>query len=239
MAGGPKIINKYLAAALLAAPFAVTTSAQAADVVFMEPTPVIPLEQGIDWSGFYVGAHGGYGWGSADAEFTSGDAGAVDLDPDNAFVGGQIGYNYVFGNGLLVGVEADYSFGKLSDSANVTTFFPTTVTTEVDKMASVRGRLGYAMGSFLPYVTAGWAWADVERSSSFVFFDTPFNESDSLSFNGWTAGVGLEYAVTSDWSIGAEYRYTDFGSETFDFTFVDSEVDLDLHTVRFAVNYRF
>lgn len=227
-------MNKYLAAALLAAPFAVTTSAQAADVVFMEPTPVIPLKQGIDWSGFYVGGHVGYGWADTDAEFATGALGALDMDLNGPFGGGQVGYNFVFGGGLLVGIEADYSFAGIDgDAIGTIGITPTVVETEINSMASVRGRLGYAMGNYLPYVTAGWAWADVDRFNDFT------DQTANADFDGWTAGVGLEYAINMDWSAGLEYRYTDFGTERFDFSTVDSDVDLKLHTVSLRVNYRF
>lgn len=200
----------------------------------MEPTPVIPLEQGIDWSGFYVGAHGGYGWADSDAVFSNGNPAALDFGLDGAFIGGQVGYSYVFGNGLLVGVEADYSFANINGSASADIGLGTTVATmEIDSMASVRARLGYAMGQFLPYITGGWAWADVDRSASFG------NQSANADFDGWTLGAGVDYAITNNWSAGLEYRYTDFGDETFDFAPFDSIVDLDLHTVSLRLNYRF
>lgn len=203
---------------------------RAADVVtYQEPAP---MAVGIDWSGFYIGVHGGYGWADSDAEFTNGLAGAVDLDLDGFFGGGQVGYNFVFGNGLLVGVEADYSFAEIDGSA--LGFNATTVSMDINSMASVRARLGYTMDRFLPYVTAGWAWADVDRYNSFT------GQTLSENFDGFTVGAGVEYAINMNWSAGLEYRYTDFGNATFVANNgFNSDVDLDLHTVRFSVNYRF
>ena len=93
-------------------------AAQAADVVVAEPA-------GVDWSGFYTGVHGGWGWADADAEYGDeysneecrrsenhqeaqelffigklGELGcAVDLEPDGGFAGAQAGFNFVFDNG--------------------------------------------------------------------------------------------------------------------------------------------
>ncbi len=214
---------------------ALVGAANAADVVFVDPPMAAPVEiVGIDWSGLYLGIHGGYGWADADAEFANGAAGALDMDLDGFFGGGQVGYNFVFGGGLLVGVAADYSFAGSDGSAvgNIG-LGVTTVETEINSMASIRARLGYAMGQFLPYVTGGWAWADVDRSNSFT------GQTASADFDGWTIGAGVEYAFAANWSAGFEYRYTDFGTERFDFSTVDSDVDLDLHTVSLRLNYRF
>ena len=48
----------------------------------------------------------------------------------------------------------------------------------------------------------------------------PFFGSSDISKTrvGWTVGGGLEYAVTNNWSVRAEYRYSDFGRYT-DFPF--------------------
>ncbi len=204
-------------------------TSRAADVVIYEPAPMVTT---IDWSGFYVGVHGGYGWADTDAEFTNGFPGAVDLDLDGFFGGGQVGYNFVFGSGLLLGVEADFSFADIDGSA--VGFNNTTVSMDINSMASVRGRVGFAMDRFLPYVTAGWAWADTDRFNSFT------GETLSENFNGWTVGAGVQYAIDMNWSAGLEYRYTDFGNATFVANNgFNSDVDLDLHTVRFTLNYRF
>jgi outer membrane immunogenic protein len=216
-----------------AAMIAMTGASRAADVVVLEPAPV--MAPSIDWSGFYAGVHGGYGWADTDAEFTNGIPGAVDLDLDGFFGGGQVGYNFVFGSGLLLGVEADFSFADINGSDTVD-IGPgdTTVSMDINSMASVRGRVGFAMDRFLPYVTAGWAWADVDRSNSWT------GETLGENYDGWTVGAGFQYAINTNWSAGLEYRYTDFGSQTFEASNgFDTEADLELHTVRFTLNYRF
>lgn len=218
---------------------------------------------GVDWSGFYVGLHGGWGWADADSEYGDeyanekcerseepskarqlifiGELGcAVDLKPDGGFVGAQAGYNHVFDNGLMLGVEGDYALASLNDSGEAGTgIFNTHVDLEIDQLASVRGRLGMAMGQWLPFVTAGWGWAHADRETFNSLIGT---SSDSNWHDGWTVGAGAEYAINDTWSLKAEYRYYDLGEETYGVNAIGGEgtdVDLNLHTVQVGVNIHF
>lgn len=238
---------------LLGASMLVTGSAaQAADVAVAESV-------GIDWSGFYTGLHGGWGWADAEAEYgkdylnekcgpyeeyevlSKGNFGelgcAVDLKPEGGFVGAQAGFNHVFDNGLMLGVEGDYALASLNDSGEAGTgIFNTHVDLDIDQLASVRGRLGMAMGQWLPFVTAGWGWAQADRSTFNSFIGT---SSDSNWHDGWTLGAGAEYAIDDKWSVKAEYRYYDLGKENYGVAALGGEgtdVDLDLHTVLVGIN---
>src|SRR5690606_2030152 len=126
--------------------------------------------------GAYIGLHGGYGWSNADSSYNEPvDCGfnetfgcAVDVDPDGGFVGIQAGYNYVFDNGFLLGIEGDWSFGKLHDGAEGLFQGGTTSTRvdlEIDQLATIQARFGYAMGQWLPFATLGWGWAHTERTA--------------------------------------------------------------------------
>lgn len=224
-------------------------AAQAADVVVAEPA-------GVDWSGFYTGLHGGWGWADAESEYGDDHANekcrhsgdyetsrlqlgqpgcAVDLKPEGGFVGAQAGFNFVLDNGLMLGVEGDYALASLNDDgAGGTGFFNTHVDLEIDQLASVRGRLGMAMGQWLPFVTAGRGWAEAERSTFNSIFGT---SSESNWHDGWTAGLGAEYAIDDRWSIKAEYRYYDLGEENYGVAAPGgTNVDLELHTVQVGVN---
>lgn len=224
-------------------------TAQAADVVAVEPAAV-------DWSGFYTGIHGGWGWADADAEygndyynehcgesehaklFIIGTLGcAVGLKPEGGFVGAQAGFNFVFDNGLMLGLEGDYSLASLNDDGEAGTgIFNTHVDLEIDQIASARARLGMAMGQWLPFVTAGWGWAQADRSTFNSFIGT---SSDSNWHDGWTVGLGAEYAIDDRWSVKAEYRYYDLGEETYGVNAIGGEgtdVDLELHTVLVGIN---
>jgi outer membrane immunogenic protein len=228
-----------------------TGSAFAADVIAPEPI--------ADWTGFYLGVHGGWAWADVDAKYKEDSFNEdcfendpifpggcpVNLNLDGAFVGGQAGFNFQLDNGLVLGVEGDYDFMNLEDDdvAGDPDFFififpvdfSTRVKQEIDQVASIRGRLGFAMGSFLPFVTGGWAWAQGERSAEGTFVD----ESEKNWHDGWTVGGGFEYLISDHWSVKAEYRYYDFGKEDY---FKDSitggtEVDIDMQTVQVGINF--
>jgi len=227
----------------------VVSAAQAAD-------PVNPEPAAIDWSGFYAGLHGGWGWADAPASYNSAanencfendsffpGGCAVDLKPNGGLLGAQAGFNFVFDNGLVLGLEGDFGFANIKDdgqSGNPDSGgfnFLTDVDQEVDKLASVRGRLGVAVGNFLPFVTAGWGWAHGKRSAFGDFVDA----SESNWHDGWVVGGGAEYAIDENWSVKAEYRYYDLGKEEYMFNAITegTDVDLDIQTIQVGVNFNF
>src|SRR6202171_6111973 len=107
-----------------------------------------------DWTGFYLGGHVGYGGGS----FGPGtdplpEQGVFFPHSITGLIGGfQGGYNRQFANNVVLGVEADVLFMSPIDGPRL---MPTPFHTTFDYFATARGRLGYASGSLLPYVTAG------------------------------------------------------------------------------------
>jgi len=231
-------------------------AAHAADIFVEEaPPPMVELPPAAyNWNGFYVGLHGGYGWADASSRyfedwanvtcgFDSWCGSAVDVDPKGAFVGAQIGYNYVFGNGLLLGIEGDYSVSSLHDS-DVGIFaggsMATEVNANVDQLATIQARIGWAVDRWLPFVTVGWGWAHVERTAfnPETLGVTPVK--DTNWHDGFTVGAGLEYGINDHWSVKGEYRYFNGGKERYNLSFAGgTEIDLNIHTVRFGVNYRF
>lgn len=155
--------------------------------------------------------------------------------------GGQVGYNWQSGS-LVYGVELDGSWRDLSGhhfgvfGANPTVDEPmgTVVgdtmysSSQQNSLGTLRGRIGYAPGNWLFYVTGGLAVGGVEHAVTEVLSPgttciTPSapgaptdcrNASDSDIKVGWTIGAGIEVAPWRNWSIGAEYLYTDLGSTT-------------------------
>jgi outer membrane immunogenic protein len=194
-----------------AALVALTGAATAADMPAYSDQAVAVS---FDWSGFYAGVHGGYGWGETDGDDP------VD-DIDGFVIGGQIGYNFVF-DSFLAGVEIDGSFSDLGVTDGGSDY-------DVDYLASVRGRLGFAFDRFLVYGTGGAAFAGVE-----------FTEDDA-DFFGWVAGGGIEYAVTDNISFGVEYLHYDFGDEDIEVgdSGLFADTDLNADVVRGRVNFRF
>lgn len=183
--------------------------------------------------------------------------------------GGQIGYNWQAG-AFVFGVEADASgTGLRMTGITSNTRFPgtatsqvvtLTTTTDIDWMASFRGRLGLAAGRALFYVTGGGAVADIDVANGVTLvngpgiaipagaFASPLISSSTTRF-GWTVGAGIEWAFADQWSLAGEYRYSDFGRVTTGFSIPDglgtafangttsTRVKVDQATLR--LNYRF
>ena len=192
----------------------------------------------FNWSGFYVGGNVGYSWGHTSIDYSQSGAGAggygtgqctaacslpFKVDP-NSFVGGlQLGYN--FQGGMWVwGVVADLQGPKLSDSTNFTFsgFFDRLgLKEDRDYFGTVRGRLGLtptSANNWLFYATGGLAYGGFKHTV-FQFFNAGVasisqTTTDSQTEIGWTVGGGAEIALPQNWSLGAEYLYMDFGSDT-------------------------
>lgn len=211
-------------------------TAQAADIVApVEDVYVAP--DVFTWTGFYVGANVGYGWGEADhlAGDTSG-SGINDFDIDGAFAGGQIGYNWQFDR-IVIGAEADIQWSGIEGDCDPGECgVPQSTSHEIDWFGTVRGRLGYAMGEWMPYITGGYAFGEAGRETSSLGGDSADNNID-----GWVAGAGVEWAFAPDWSAKLEYQYLDFGDEEYAYGIggFDPIVDLQIHTVRVGVNWHF
>ncbi|MBN8958253.1 MAG: porin family protein [Rhizobiales bacterium] len=221
---------------LLAAVFAVGTIgvAQAADLAPMyHKAPVMAPPAYFSWNGFYIGAHGGYGWGSLDLSAAVLPGASTSADMDGPFGGAQIGYNMQMGS-LVLGIEADVSGGDVRYSQSIG---PGTVYSALDFFGTVRGRIGFAADRALFYATGGLAWGHNELGGSIGAIGI----SDDKMHVGWTVGAGLEYAFAPQWSAKVEYLYTQYGSENYFGAIVPGGIDLDpeTHSVKVGINYRF
>ncbi len=195
-----------------------------------------------DWTGFYVGGHFGYG----DASFGPGtnplpEQGALLPHSATGLTGGyQLGYNRQFANRVVLGVEADATFPSPTDGPALARS-PALFHTTIDYVGTVRGRIGYAFDRLMPYVTGGFAWGHTHIN---------VNDGDGVSGlfpvghyqTGWTAGVGLEYAVSGNWTAKAEYEYVDLSRQTYDlsgFGLGSVNVDPRIHLFKLGLNYQF
>lgn len=215
------------------------SAAFAADAVVED---AIVIEPGFTWTGGYIGGQVGYGWGDSTADYPFAD-GFTDIDPDGWLGGVYIGYNYQLSNNIVLGAEADVVYSDIDGREH---FIELGVplddsfdSLDLNWSGAVRGRIGYAAGRFLPYFAAGVAFADVDVAAEDL--NPGFVGSWSETYVGYTVGAGAEYAVTDNIVLRGEYRFTDFGSETFTAADPDSEHDVDLSTneVRFGIAYKF
>lgn len=211
---------------------------------------VAPIASGAyDWSGFYIGVHGGYSAGRSEYGVYELDMLRVFADPDprGYLAGVHAGYNSQFSNGLVLGGEADLSYSASDGSGGAYLVLPwgnvpdpdLRVDAKVKWTGSARARLGYAMDRLLPYVTAGVAVARIE-SDLFVAGNSVQPRNDTLV--GWSLGMGAEYAVTEKVSLRAEYRYSDYGAHASNlphFGNLPATMDLKAQDVRFGISYKF
>lgn len=197
------------------------------------PPPVMPY----NWSGIYVGAHGGWATGSIETT-----VGGASLDQDGWFLGAQIGYNWQAAYSPWVfGVELDAAWASIEGSETAVAGVATaTLTSETQFLGSVRGRVGYAYDRWLPYVTGGLAYSQNEITASATVPGFAVSVSDDQSSIGYTVGAGVEWAFAPRWSAKLEYLYYDLGSATY-FENVGGgfEADTSFQTIKIGLNYRF
>jgi len=207
---------------------ALTGAAWSADLApgpYYKAPPYLPPV--YSWTGFYIGVNGGGGFGWSKWDTTN------SFNPSGGVVGGTLGYNYQIGPAVL-GVEGDIDWAALSGST--TGGCPAGCTTGESWLSTVRGRLGYAAGRFMPYVTGGGAFGNINAS-------TPGLAGGTATNAGWTVGAGLEFAFLPRWTVKAEYLYVDLGKFNCGVgcsggAAVDN-VAFTTNLVRAGVNYRF
>jgi outer membrane immunogenic protein len=185
----------------LAAMAIATTAAQADGMPPRSYAGAAPFS----WTGFYIGASGGYAWGESTWTDLGGLGANVKFDDLKGGIGGgQLGYNLQTGPWVL-GVEGTITSGI--DQTGIV--LGTTLGTDVRWMATAVGRVGYAWGRTMGYVKGGYATANIEITGN----NGIATFSSREQHNGWTIGGGWEYAFTKNLSLGVEYNYYDFGSE--------------------------
>ena len=199
-------------------------------------SPVSP----VDWTGFYIGGLVGYGWGDkdvADAEEPD-ETGSYNVD---GWLGGiEAGANWQSGR-YVFGVEGDIAWTDINGGGLIDGDDP--ISTQIDFLATLTGRVGVAWQRALFYVEGGGAWVN-EDHTLIGDINNPPGVSDTISDNrfGGLLGVGVEYALRGNWSLKAEYNYLWFGSEQHAFEVDEPDfinIDQDLQTFKVGINFRF
>jgi outer membrane immunogenic protein len=206
------MVRKFLVPAIAFA--AMTGVAWAADLPNTKGPPAFapPPPPQFTWTGLYAGAQIGYAWGQSDPDWYTAGGVLIAVEPiyhDEGIIGGgHLGYNWQISQ-FVFGIEGDINGSSYSGSG-LTTTGTHRLATRIPFDGSIRGRLGYAWDRVLIYGTGGVAFGSIFNSVTTVATGV----SDSAYFGrvGWTAGGGIEYAIDPNWSVGVEYRYTDFGS---------------------------
>jgi outer membrane immunogenic protein len=212
--------------------------------------PAPPLPAFYNWSGAYLGLQAGYSWGQDRLKDLATASGApLGLEfaygADTAVAGAQAGFNYQLGS-VVLGVEGDIEAadgrGGFNDPGGRNPFDPgRVVRVKRDWQASLRGRIGFAFDRFMIFGTGG---------VSFTEFDyhhynpvARLGEGGTVSRSGWTAGGGVNYAMTDSLILGVDYRYTGYGRSGFvarsAFPGLIVEHSPTMHTLRASLAYKF
>jgi outer membrane immunogenic protein len=220
---------------------AAASSASAADLPPPIPTKAPPAPVAYyNWTGFYIGANGGGGWGhdsfsGTQTTLLGPTAFSGTSNSSGPLAGGQIGFNYEFPTThIVIGIEADGDWANIVGAPSSCSTFTTGVLTGVtagcaanhvtlQDFGTVRGRLGYAWNNVLLYGTGGWAWANTSGNSGVTCLGPtcpatpspiPFTGGTATFSNsltsGWTAGGGLEWGFLPHWTARIEYLHLQF-----------------------------
>jgi len=222
-------MKKLLVAGIAVAAFC-GVPALAADLPTKAPAYSPPPTPMFNWTGFYVGIEGGGTWGSSTHNFTNGTHSPFDVS--GGLVGGTIGYNWQAGH-LLAGLEGDLSWASSSGS---TVGSPTLCTggpctSKLTWLSTIRGRFGYVADTWMPYVTGGVAFGNVDACENVT--------CSSATHSGWTIGGGIETRLAPNWTGKIEYLYADLGWHSAYTLFVPHTVNLTENILRVGLNYKF
>jgi opacity protein-like surface antigen len=191
-----------------------------------EPPPAPPPVPVFTWSGVYIGGQIGGAWGTDNVSFSGTDnalnlaSGSFGDGPQGVTGGGHVGYNLQVNSWFVGGREASVDGTSLRKTVVVplADFAQTgsmTASSNAGVQGSIRGRIGIAFDRVLLFGTGGVAITSFNTSytdTTGFFTGVPgTNATISNTRAGWTVGGGVEYAVTNNWSVQAEYRFSDFG----------------------------
>jgi outer membrane immunogenic protein len=222
--------SALLGVAMIAGWPAVAFAADVAAAPVYKAVPAAALPH--NWTGFYVGAHVGYGWGKK--TWTNPGVLLTDYDMHSFLGGGQAGLDYQIG-AVVVGLEG--SFSGMNVKGSGFDVWGDSLEAKVSWIASLSGRLGFAWDRALIYGKGGVAWTEDQFSIL-----TPAGRATETkqARNGWTWGLGLEYALAGNWSAKFEYDHINFGTHHVTFATGDfADIEQTVQIAKIGLNYRF
>src|SRR6202142_1830820 len=189
-------------------------SAQASDLPARSNQPSYykaPSELPFSWTGFYAGINGGYAWGQSSWSDPTVGTSSGNFNTSGGLVGGQLGYNWQTG-AVVLGIETDADWmsvkGSTAGLGGVCALDGGgQCQTQQSWVGTTRARVGYAFDRWLPYVTGGVAYGNIQAVQ-------PTGMTTNTNV-GWVAGGGLEYGIDRNWSAKFEYLHFDLGTANF------------------------
>ena len=228
---------------------ALTASAFAADLPqrpMPAPAPAVVMPYLYDWTGFYLGANGGYGsnracWGNFTVDGVLRPTEGCTSKSGGVF-GGQGGYRFQMG-GLVLGAEVMGDWASLRASQLSIAFPGATDYAKVTSVGLLTGQVGYAWNAALLYLKGGGAWATNNASVVSAAGVGIINASSNRL--GASVGVGFEYLFTPNWSAGIEYDHLMMGNANNSFSCsaicatAANTISQNIDMVTVRVNYKF
>ena len=209
------------------------------------PPMVAPI---YDWTGFYIGANGGWGDSHQCVDFlgvTGTVFGEGCRDRSGGVVGGQIGYRWQSSQWVF-GVEAQGDWADLSNTrlSLINPAFSTR--TKTDGIGLFTGQIGYAWNASLFYLKGGAAVTSNRLSVLDTLTGIELAAASATRWGG-AVGVGWEYGFAPNWSAGIEYDHLFMGNANNSFSvvnpinaaFINNRISQDVDMVTLRVNYRF
>ncbi|MGJ4948649.1 outer membrane protein [Bradyrhizobium sp. HKCCYLS20291] len=234
-------LGKFGGSALLL--LLVTANASAADLSAARPYVKAPAAaEAFSWSGFYVGANGGYGWAGAsttDAVIRT----STSHTATGGLAGAQIGYNWQVAPWVF-GIEADGDWASIKGSAPCPNV-GFNCGSETQALASLRGRIGWASGPTLLYATGGLGYASARYMATTGAAGLPVvGVTGSFTSDrwGWALGGGVEYGFARNWSAKLEYLHYGFNDVTMPPGALSANpvnASLRVDTIKVGINYHF
>jgi high affinity Mn2+ porin len=216
--------------------------------ILFTPAAALAADPGVP-SGFYLGGHAGYTFGNANVTLTDmvGSPAATGFTSGYGmlFGGAQVGYQQTLPSRWMWGAEFDLSFPDFMDNNQVLSYRATgaaSANEQLEYLGTLRGRLGYSMGSWTPFVTGGLAFASTRYSLTDLTTGT-FSTAQGQWRFGYSVGGGIDYALGGPWSARFEYLYTALPlGGGFGFGFAQPAAyysQYDNNRFRVALNYNF
>jgi outer membrane immunogenic protein len=183
-------------------------------------------EDKMNWAGPYAGINTGYTWvHDKDEGYAYGYCKAGKTCPASAsnhvngsLIGADIGYNFLFQNNLLLGIETEFKSYNANEEGNFVGEITSSpkipkINSSFENKFSLLGKIGYLVNDkTLLYVKGGWANAEIKRD--YTNYYSAVVDSHKSWQDGWTVGLGGEYNFYQNLTANLEYRYTDLGSKS-------------------------
>jgi outer membrane immunogenic protein len=244
---------KKIAFATVAASMLLTGAASAADLAARPYTKAAPMVAPIyNWTGFYVGANGG--WGSSHKCWDAQGVGGIFVtegchDATGGTVGGQLGYRWQAST-FVFGLEAQGNWADFN-GRNISLIAPAfTNDTRINAFGTFTGQIGMAWNSALLYIKGGAAVvSDRYRNLTTLTGIQVTNDVNDTRWGG-VIGAGVEFGFAPNWSLGVEYNHMFLQDKTYNFInngvagpagalFATDRIRQDVDLVTARINYRF